>query len=62
MINLLTAFDFELKRQAGSHMIFANQKIPELINLQNKDGEAKPYQIQQFLNLVNTYNLKLKKE
>jgi hypothetical protein len=27
------------------------------VNLQNVDGEAKPYQIRQFLRLVERYNI-----
>jgi hypothetical protein len=31
--------------------------IPELLNLQNVHGQAKPYQIRQFLRLVERHNL-----
>jgi len=34
----------------------------ELINLQEVEGKAKPYQIQQFLRLVERYNLELGEE
>jgi len=33
--------------------------VAELINIQNAAGEAKPYQIRQFLRLVERYKLKL---
>ena len=33
--------------------------IPELVNLQNVKGQAKPYQMRQFLKLVEKHNLKL---
>lgn len=33
--------------------------IPELVNLQNVGGKAKPYQIRRFLRLVERYNIKL---
>jgi hypothetical protein len=36
--------------------------IPELINLQESDGMAKPYQVRQFLKLVERYNLELEDE
>ena len=34
----------------------------ELVNLQNKKGKAKPYQVRQFLTLVEQYNLDLGEE
>jgi hypothetical protein len=33
--------------------------VPELMNLQDVGGEAKPYQIRQLMKLVERYNLKL---
>ena len=51
-----------MKRVAGSHHIFCHPDIPELVNVQDVGGEAKPYQIRQFLRLVARYNLKLKDE
>ena len=39
--------------------IFSPPDLPELINIQSVSGEAKPYQIRQFLRLVERYNLKL---
>lgn len=59
MRRLIEAFGFELKRVSGSHHIFAHPKISELVNLQNVDGQAKPYQIRQFLKLVERYALSL---
>jgi predicted RNA binding protein YcfA (HicA-like mRNA interferase family) len=52
-------FDFELSRTEGSHNIFSRPDIPELVNLQNVKGQAKPYQMRQFLKLVEKHNLKL---
>lgn len=59
MQNLIEGFQFTLTRVSGSHHIFAHLDIPELINLQNVKGQAKPYQSRQFLRLVERYNLKL---
>ena len=36
--------------------------IQELANFQDVKGEAKPYQIRQFLRLIERYNLKLEDE
>jgi len=46
----------------GSHHIFVHPRVRELVNLQNVDGKAKPYQIRQFLALVESYNLSLEDE
>jgi len=59
MANLVQGFGFTLSRTDGSHHIFTRPNIPELVNLQNVKGQAKPYQIRQFLKLVEKYNLKL---
>ena len=60
MVNLVQGFGFTLSRTDGSHHIFTRPDIPELVNIQNIKGQAKPYQIRQFLKLVETHNLKLK--
>ena len=60
MVNLIKGFGFNLSRTDGSHHIFVRPGIPELINLQNLKGQAKPYQIRQFLKLIEKHNLKLK--
>ena len=44
------------------HHIFVHPGIQELVNLQEVKGEAKPYQIRQFLRLIERYNLKLEDE
>jgi predicted RNA binding protein YcfA (HicA-like mRNA interferase family) len=59
MITLVEAFGFRLSRVSGSHHIFVHPQVRELVNLQNVDGQAKPYQIRQFLQLVERYNLEL---
>jgi hypothetical protein len=53
------AFGFSLDRISGSHYIYTHSAIPELLNLQNFKGQAKPYQVKQFLELVETYDLEL---
>jgi len=56
---LVEATGFHRNRVSGSHHVFTHPEIPELINLQDVRGEAKPYQIRQFLRLVERYNLKV---
>ncbi|MCA1810173.1 MAG: type II toxin-antitoxin system HicA family toxin [Lentisphaerae bacterium] len=60
MTMLVKTFGFRLSRVSGSHHIFTCPGVNELVNLQNVHGKAKPYQIRQFLNLVERYNLKMK--
>ena len=62
MVALIEAFGFRLSRVSGSHHIFIHPQIRELINLQDVKGQAKPYQIRQFLRLVERYNLQLEDE
>jgi predicted RNA binding protein YcfA (HicA-like mRNA interferase family) len=59
MVSLVEAFGFHLSRTEGSHHIFVHPEVPELVNLQNVKGQAKPYQIRQFLRLVERYRLEI---
>jgi predicted RNA binding protein YcfA (HicA-like mRNA interferase family) len=52
-------FGFHLSRMNGSHHIFVNPNIRELVNIQNVNGQVKPYQLRQFIELVERYNLVL---
>jgi hypothetical protein len=56
-LSIVESFGFMLLRTKGSHNIYFNKDINEMINIQNFRGEAKPYQIKQFLYLVEKYNL-----
>jgi predicted RNA binding protein YcfA (HicA-like mRNA interferase family) len=55
----MEGFGFRLARVRGSHHIFSHPDIPELINIQKVDGQAKPYQVRQFLKLVERHDLEL---
>ena len=48
-----------LARTSGSHHIFRHAAMPELVNVQEVGGDAKPYQIRQVLRLLERYNLGL---
>ncbi len=56
---LVEGFGFRLSRINGSHHIFVHEDIKELVNLQNVDGQVKLYQVRQFMELVERYNLHL---
>ncbi len=62
MVVLVEAFGFRLSWVRGSHHIFVHSEVPEFINLQNVKGQAKPYQVRQFLRLVEQYNLQMGEE
>ena len=58
-ILLVEGFGFHLSRVSGSHHIFVHPKVKELVNLQNVKGQVKPYQIKQFMELVERYDLQI---
>jgi hypothetical protein len=60
--SLVEAFQFHLERTEGSHHIYSLARIAEQLNLQAVGGEAKPYQIRQFLRLVERYDLRMEEE
>jgi predicted RNA binding protein YcfA (HicA-like mRNA interferase family) len=62
LVNLVKGFGFKLSRTDGSHHIFTRPDIPEIVNLQDVKGQAKPYQIKQFLKLIEKHNLKLEEK
>ena len=55
-------FGFRLERVSGSHHIFVHPDVPELINLQDVKGKAKPYQIRQLLQTIEAHNLRMEDE
>jgi predicted RNA binding protein YcfA (HicA-like mRNA interferase family) len=62
LVVLVEAYGFSLSRAAGSHHIFVHPQVRELVNLQEVHGMAKPYQIRQFLRLVERYNIELEQD
>lgn len=42
----------------GSHHKFVREGVEELINLQEVEGECKPYQVRQVREILPRYNLK----
>lgn len=57
LVRLVEAFGFRLERVSGSHHVFVHPDVREVLSLQSAKGKAKPYQVQQFLSLVEEYNL-----
>jgi len=59
VVALAEIYGFRLARIKGSHHIFVHPEVRELINLQNVNGIAKPYQIRQLLKLVELNSLRM---
>ena len=45
------------ERIRGSHHLFDKDGIMEIVNLQSKGGQAKPYQVRQVRHLILNYKL-----
>ena len=56
---LAEAYGFLLVRVSGSHHAFRHPQVRELLNLQPVHGEVKPYQVRQFVGLVERYDLRM---
>ena len=50
-------FGFRHKGGKGSHRIYVKEGVREMLNFQNVKGKAKPYQVKQFLKVVDKYKL-----
>jgi len=50
-------FGFEFRGGKGSHRIFVKEGVREMLNFQEVKGKAKPYQVRQFIKIIERYNL-----
>ena len=50
-------FGCKFKCGKGSHRVFVREGVKELLNFQDVKGKAKPYQVRQFIRLIEKYNL-----
>jgi hypothetical protein len=57
LLNLARAFGFELSRVNGSHHVLVHPDVDRPLNLQEVGGKAKPYQVRQFIRLVEENDL-----
>ena len=55
---LLKELGFD-ERVRGDHHIFSMDYVDEILNLQPRRGQAKPYQVKQVRNMILKYNLRL---
>jgi predicted RNA binding protein YcfA (HicA-like mRNA interferase family) len=56
LCQLLRKLGFD-ERIRGSHHIFTQNRIEEILNLQPQQGKAKAYQVKQIRNLILKYKL-----
>jgi predicted RNA binding protein YcfA (HicA-like mRNA interferase family) len=56
---VVEAFGYRRDRISGSHHIYEHPQASHPLNLQNCRGQAKPYQIRQFLRDVEEFQLTL---
>ena len=50
-------FGFRFRGGKGSHRIFVRKGIRGMLNFQNVRGKAKPYQVRQFIKIIEKYDL-----
>ncbi|MBA7507636.1 hypothetical protein ES706_06356 [subsurface metagenome] len=50
-------FGFRFRGGKGSHRIFVRAGVREMLNFQEVKGKAKPYQVKQFIRVIEKYNL-----
>lgn len=54
---VLAAFGFSLDRVKGSHHIYKHRLVPRPLSVQPRGNAAKPYQVEQFLDMVEEFGL-----
>ena len=51
------------RAEGTSHRVYKHAKVRKLLNLQPRaDGKAKPYQVRDFLRMVDEYGLTMEDE
>jgi HicA toxin of bacterial toxin-antitoxin, len=56
LCSLLAHMGF-VERIRGDHHIFTRDDVPEILNLQPRDGQAKPYQVKQVRRVIVAHGL-----
>jgi predicted RNA binding protein YcfA (HicA-like mRNA interferase family) len=56
LCQLLRRLGFQ-ERVRGSHHIFTRRDVEEILNIQPKGADAKPYQVKQIRNIILKYRL-----
>lgn len=56
---ILTRAGFSIRQGRGSHRIFFKEGVEEILNLQPRGSQAKPYQVKQVRDLIHKYQLEI---
>lgn len=56
---LLVAFGFVLARQRGSHRVYVNGGCDRPLIVQPRGSDAKPYQVREFLDMIEEHRLSM---
>lgn len=59
LCKLAEAFGFVFQHQKGSHRVYAQDGIRQIMNFQNDHGMAKAYQVKQLMSCINKHRLTL---
>ena len=59
---VLVGFGFVHRRTSGSHRIYRHPNATRPLSIQPHKGHAKPYQLRQFLEMVEEFGLTLEGE
>jgi len=51
------SFGFTSRGGKGSHRIYVREGVREMLNFQNVEGKAKPYQVKQLCKIIDKYSL-----
>lgn len=57
MCKIAELFGFRFRGGKGSHRIYVRKDVVEMLNFQDVNGKAKPYQVQQFIKVIEKYHL-----
>lgn len=57
LCTIAEAFGFQARRGSGSHRIYYRDGVWEILNFQDDSGWAKPYQVRQFIKIIEKYDL-----
>jgi len=57
LCKIAEAFGFQTRKGSGSHRVYYRDGIWEILNFQDDGGWAKPYQVRQFIKLIEKYDL-----
>jgi predicted RNA binding protein YcfA (HicA-like mRNA interferase family) len=62
-VRLVEFFGWAMDRQRGSHQVFRHPLVAERLNLQpDRNGQAKPYQIREFMRYLEDYHLGMEEQ